>query len=77
VTHLEESLERQERANLPVEVGKTRLILGTAYMSRGEEGDRGRASEQLLAALSIFQRIEAQGYLTQVRALLEELGHRH
>jgi len=74
--HLEESLRLLERARLPVEVGKTRLSLGTAYASRDEEGDRGRACEQLLAALLIFQKIGARGYLVPVQVQLEELGCR-
>lgn len=74
VMHLEESLKFLEQANLPAEVGKTCLSLGTAYASRGEEGDRGRACEQLLAALSTFQQIQAGGYLAQVEVQLKDLG---
>jgi len=74
VRHLEESLKLLERTNLPVEVGKTRLSLGTAYATRDEEGDRGRACEHLLAAQSMFRQIQARGYLARVDAQLRELG---
>ncbi len=76
VAYLEESLKSLERANLPAEVGKTRLSLGTAYANRGAEGDRGRACEQLLAALSIFRQIDARGYVAQVEERLKEVGWR-
>ena len=72
--HLEESLMFLERAKLPAEVGKTRLGLGAAYASRGEEDDRGRACEQLLAALLIFRQIAARGYVSEVEARLRQLG---
>jgi adenylate cyclase len=75
VACLEESLRLLERANLPAEVGKTHLSLGTAYARRGQEGDTGRAREQLRAALSIFQQIEARGYLAQVETRLQELRY--
>jgi class 3 adenylate cyclase/tetratricopeptide (TPR) repeat protein len=74
VSHLEESLELLGRAGLPVEVGKTRESLATAYASRGAEGDGGRACEQLLAAQSIFRRTEALRRLAQVAARLRKLG---
>ncbi|MBC8249384.1 MAG: tetratricopeptide repeat protein, partial [Anaerolineales bacterium] len=73
VSCLKQSLRLLERAGLLAEVGRTRLSLGIAYASRGEEGDRGRACEQLLAALSVFQQIEAEGYLTRVEMWLREL----
>jgi len=76
VTHLQESLEFLRKENLTAEMAKTRLSLGTAYASRDQEGDRGRAREQLLAAQSIFQKIGAQGYLLQVEGALEEIGVR-
>jgi len=74
VSHLEHSLRLLERANVPSEVGRTRLSLGTAYANRNGEGDRGRACQQVLAALSVFHQIGARGYLTQAEARLEELG---
>ncbi len=73
IAHLEKSLRLLEGAKFPAEEGKTRLSLGTAYASRGEEGDRGRACEQLLAALSIFRQIEARGRLAQVEVQLKEM----
>jgi len=75
VMHLEESLKILEQAHLPVEVGKTRLSLGTAYADRGEEGDRERAREQLLAAMSHLSQIGAQRYLARAEAQVEELGY--
>lgn len=74
VTHLEKSLEFLGRANLPAEEGKTRLDLGITYASRDEKDDRGYAREQLLAAQSLFQRIEAKGYLAQVEARLQTVA---
>jgi tetratricopeptide (TPR) repeat protein len=76
VVHLERSLGLLESTNLPAEVGRTRLSLGTAYASRGQEGDRGRACEQLLAALSSFRQMQARGYVAEVEKRLEELGCR-
>jgi tetratricopeptide (TPR) repeat protein len=76
VHHLEESLRLLEGAKLPAEVGKTRLELGVAYASRGRKSDRGRACEQLLMALSVFQQLEAQGYVAQVKGQLQKLGCR-
>jgi class 3 adenylate cyclase/tetratricopeptide (TPR) repeat protein len=73
VDHLERSLEFLERTNLLADVGKTRLSLGAAYESRDDEGDRGQACEQLLAAMSIFRQIEARGYLAQAEVRVEEL----
>ena len=73
VSHLEESLERLEGTKLPVEIAKTRQSLGTAYASRGAEGDRGRACEHLLAARSAFERSEASGRLAQVDVWLDKL----
>ncbi|UCC61498.1 MAG: tetratricopeptide repeat protein [Anaerolineae bacterium] len=75
VMHLEESLKILEQAHLPVEVGKTRLSLGTAYANRGQEGDRGRAREQLLAAMSHLRQIGAQRHLARAGAQVEELGY--
>ncbi len=77
VAHLESSLRFLEPANLPAEVGRTRLSLGVAYASRGLGGDRGRACEQLLAALSLFQQMKARGYVAAVEKSLEELGCRN
>ena len=74
VVHLQDSLTLLERVRIPAEVSKTCVSLGTAYASRNDEGDRGRACEQLLAALAIFQRIGAQGYLTEVEARLRKVG---
>jgi predicted ATPase len=74
VRHLEESLRFLERTNLLAEAGKAHLSLGTAYASRGEEGDGGRACEHLLAAQSIFRQIQARGYLARVGVRLKELG---
>jgi DNA-binding SARP family transcriptional activator len=74
VVCLEDSLKFLERTNLPAELGKTCLDLGTAYANRDEEGDRGRACEQLLAAQAIFQQIDAQAYLARVEARLMEVG---
>ncbi len=74
VAHLEQCLGFLERAKLPAEVAKTRLSLGAAYASRGEEGDKGRACEQLFAALSTFRRIGAAAYVNQVEATLAEMG---
>jgi tetratricopeptide (TPR) repeat protein len=74
LAHLERSLTLLESANLPVEVGRTCLSLGTAYANRGQEGDRGRACEHLIAALSIFEQMGAQGYVAQVQMRLEESG---
>jgi tetratricopeptide (TPR) repeat protein len=76
VAYLEESLKSLEQANLPAEVGKTRLSLGMAYANRGAENDRGRACEQLLAALSTFRQIDARGYVAQVEEWLKEVGWR-
>ncbi|MGD9002504.1 MAG: tetratricopeptide repeat protein, partial [Anaerolineae bacterium] len=76
VVHLERSLRSLEPAGVPAEVGRTRLSLGTAYASRGQEGDRGRACEQLLAALSSFRQMQARGYIAEVEKRLEELGCR-
>ncbi len=73
VAHLEKSLKFLKRANLPAEVGETRLSLSTAYATRGQEGDRERACDELHAALSIFQQIEARGYLARVVARLHEM----
>ncbi|MFQ5593539.1 MAG: tetratricopeptide repeat protein [Anaerolineae bacterium] len=73
IGHLEKSLKFLERANLPAEVGETRLSLSTAYATRRQEGDRERACDQLHAALSIFRQIEARGYLAQVVARLQEM----
>jgi hypothetical protein len=75
VAHLEASLDLLARTKLPVEVGRTRLSLGEAYASRGGEGDRGRAREQWLGALSIFRQIKARGYVAQVDARLAEIGY--
>ncbi len=74
VSHLERSLEFLERANLPAEVGKTRLELGAAYANRGQEGDRGRACEQLLAAQETFHQIRARPYLAQAEMQIAELA---
>ena len=76
VSHLTQSVEHLERAKLLAEVGKARLSLGAAYASRGAEGDRGRACEQLLAAQSVFRQIQASGYLAQVQERLDEVGCR-
>ncbi|MBN2392961.1 MAG: tetratricopeptide repeat protein [Anaerolineae bacterium] len=75
VKHLEKSLKFLEHANLPAEEGKTRLDLGVAYASRGEKDDREYACEQLRAARSLFQQIEAKGYLAQVEAHLKSETH--
>jgi tetratricopeptide (TPR) repeat protein len=75
VVHLEASLDFLERTELPAEVGRTRLRLGEAYASRGAEGDGERAREQWLAALSMFRRIKARGYVAQVEARLAEIGY--
>jgi class 3 adenylate cyclase/tetratricopeptide (TPR) repeat protein len=76
VGHLETSLGFLEQANLPAEVARTRLGLGIAYAGRGQAGDRGRACEQLLAALSSFGQLQARGYVAEVEKWLEELGCR-
>jgi len=76
VAHLEKSLRLLEPASLAAEVAKTSLSLATAYARRNAEDDGGRACEHLLAARSIFRRIEATGYLTEIEARLEELGCR-
>ena len=73
VRHLEESARLLEGTNLPAEMGKARLSLGTAYADRGREGDSGRACEHLLTAQSIFHQIQGQAYLAQVSARLREL----
>jgi tetratricopeptide (TPR) repeat protein len=74
VADLEDSLRLLERAQVPAQVGKTCLSLGMGYIRRGQEGDRGRAREQLHAALSIFRQIQAAGYLARAEACLRELG---
>jgi tetratricopeptide (TPR) repeat protein len=74
VAHFERSTGFLQQAHLLGEVAKTNLRLGMAYLSRGREGDRGRACEQLLAALSLFRQMQARGYLAWVRARLDELG---
>lgn len=74
IRHFEESLKLLERSDLPAEAGQAHLSLGTAYASRGEEGDRGRACEHLLAAQSVFRQIQARGYLARVSERLGELG---
>jgi len=78
VMHLEDSWAFLERAEIPAEVGKTRLSLGIAYAERyaerHEEGDRGHACEQLIGALAIFRRMQARGYVTEVEVRLRELG---
>jgi hypothetical protein len=73
---LEKCLAFLERADLSVEAGKTRLMLGSALADRGQEGDRGRACEQLLAAASVFGQIGAQWYVAQAEKQLERLGCR-
>ena len=75
VAHLEKSLQLLEQANLPVKVAQTRHSLGVAYANRDQKGDRGRACEQLSAALSLFRQIKAHTYLAQVQAQLDELGY--
>jgi tetratricopeptide (TPR) repeat protein len=74
VAHFERSIGFLEKAHLLGEVAKTRLSLAIAHGSRGLEGDRGRAQEQLLAALSLFQQIRARAYIAEVETRLEELG---
>jgi tetratricopeptide (TPR) repeat protein len=74
VAQLEASLGFLARTRLPAEVGRTRLRLGEAYASRGAEGDRARAREQWLGALSVFREIKARGYVAQVEARLAEIG---
>jgi tetratricopeptide (TPR) repeat protein len=77
VAHLEKSIGYLEHAHLLGEEAKSHLGLAVAYESRGLEGDRGRACGQLLAALSLFQRIQARGHVAEVEARLEELGCRN
>ena len=74
IMRFEKGLDFLRRENLQAEMGKTCLSLGTAYASRNQEGDRGRARERLLAAQAIFHRIEAQGYLAQADEGLREIG---
>lgn len=73
VAHLEKGVKFFERANLPAEVGKTRLSLGAAYAGCGQEGDRERACGHLHAALSIFRQIGARGYLAQAESWLGKM----
>jgi tetratricopeptide (TPR) repeat protein len=73
IVALQSSLSCVEGAHLPAEIARTRLSLGVAYRKRNQEGDGGRASEQLLAALSLFRQIQAGGYLRQVQAELQNL----
>jgi tetratricopeptide (TPR) repeat protein len=74
VAHLVASLDFLARTKLPAEVGRTRLDLGAAYASRNAEGDKGRAREQWLEALTIFRKIKARGYVAQVHLRIDEIG---
>jgi predicted ATPase/class 3 adenylate cyclase len=73
VSTLQDSLSCVESTRLPAEIARTRLYLGIAYRRRNSEGDRGRAAEQLLTALSLFRHIQAGGYMRQVQAELQHL----
>ncbi|MBU1879865.1 MAG: tetratricopeptide repeat protein, partial [Chloroflexi bacterium] len=69
---LTKSQQLLEKAHLLAETGKTHLLLGIAYASRGQPDDRGRTCEHLFAGLSIFGRIQARGYLTQTQEWLRK-----
>jgi ATP/maltotriose-dependent transcriptional regulator MalT len=71
VMQLEESLHCLQRANLPVEGCRARLSLGRAYANRDQDGDRGRACEQLRAAMPLLTQIEATEELVRAKAQLE------
>jgi class 3 adenylate cyclase/tetratricopeptide (TPR) repeat protein len=73
ISSLQSSLGYLEGTHFPAEIARTRLSLGIAYRKRNQEGDGGRASEQLLAALSLFRQIQAGGYVRQVQAELQDL----
>jgi class 3 adenylate cyclase/tetratricopeptide (TPR) repeat protein len=74
VAELEKSLALLVSPGLPVEVGRAHMYLGTAYAHRRHEGDRGRACEHLLAALSIFEGMGAQGYVAHLQMQLGKVG---
>jgi tetratricopeptide (TPR) repeat protein len=72
VEEVEKGLQFFERRGLSIEAGKTHLELGKIYAKRGEESDRKRACDQILAALRIFKGSQARGYIAQAEELLNE-----
>lgn len=76
VSHLKKSRSVFERGGLPARLGRARLNLGIAYANRGEAGDTEHACEELLAALSLFQQLGAEGYLTRANMWLQRMDCR-
>ena len=70
VRHLRGAVDAFRRAEMPYELGRTRVLLARALLS---SGDRAGASMELESALALFERLGAGPDAGSARRLLEEL----
>lgn len=76
VSHLKRSRTVFRQGGLPAGLGRARLNLGIAYANRREAGDKEHACEELLAALSLFQQLGAEGYLSRADMWVQRMDCR-